>query len=83
MKSHWKIDEATCWPAQGVGQSVVGEGRQGSTSTLVLYLEEWVKIFRANIRRKAIPTREINNANTIAFADKAADTASFTIFFLE
>lgn len=27
MKSHWKIDEATCWPAQGVGQTVVGEGQ--------------------------------------------------------
>ena len=27
MKCHWKIGEATCWPAQGVGQSVVGEGQ--------------------------------------------------------
>lgn len=34
------------------------------------------------IRKEAIPTEGINNANTIAFAGQAAKTASFFFFFL-
>lgn len=56
---------------------------QGSLPTLGLDLEGWVKVCHANKRRKAIPTRGIDNANTTAFADKAVDTASFTSLFLQ